>query len=248
MRRGLRIALMILGIVLVCSTTSFVAWAEAPLGPMPEALDALRSDATVSVATAPWLVFTPRSRPPTTGLIFYPGARVDPRAYAPPARAIAAEGYLVVIVPMPLNLALFAPDRAEKVAQAFPAIRRWAIGGHSLGGAMACSFVHDTPGWMRGLALWAAYPQPSDTLAAQGLAVVQIDGTHDGVINRTRLAASKDYLPPDTRQVNIPGGNHGQFGWYGDQPGDNPAAISRVEQQRQVVEATLALLHEADRR
>jgi len=40
----------------------------------------------------------------------------------------------------------------------------------------------------------------------------------------------------------IVGGNHAQFGWYGPQPGDNPAEISREAQQQQVVESTIEML------
>ena len=75
-------------------------------------------------------------------MIFYPGGRVDPRSYAPAARAIAAQGYLAVITPMPLNLAVFTPGRAAQVIAAYPEIHTWAIGGHSLGGAMAANFSH----------------------------------------------------------------------------------------------------------
>ena len=66
---------------------AFTAWAYTPLGPMPEAIAALQSDAAVQVATSPWLTFTPTAAPPTTGFIFYPGGRVDARSYAPHARA-----------------------------------------------------------------------------------------------------------------------------------------------------------------
>jgi len=59
---------------------------------------------------------------------------VDARAYAPSARGIAQEGYLVVIVPMPLDLAFFAPDGALEVMTAFPNVQHWAVGGHSLVG------------------------------------------------------------------------------------------------------------------
>jgi pimeloyl-ACP methyl ester carboxylesterase len=120
---------------------------------MPEALAALESDAGVLVETAPWLVFRPANQDPSIGLILYPGGRVDPRAYAPTARALAEEGYLVVIVPMPLNLAVLAPGRAAEVMAAFPGIKSWAIGGHSLGGAMAANFAHSNPGAVRGLGL-----------------------------------------------------------------------------------------------
>jgi len=50
-------------------------------------------------------------------------------------------------------------------------------------------------------------------------------------------------LLSDVRWVAIEGGNHGQFGWYGPQSGDNPTAISREAQQAQVVQATLEMLN-----
>lgn len=56
------------------------------------------------------------------------------------------------------------------------------------------------------------------------------------------IAASRPLLPADTRWVAIEGGNHAQFGWYGPQAGDAPATISRQEQQRQIVVATLEVL------
>jgi len=78
------------------------------------------------------------------------GARVDARAYSPAGQAIAAEGYQVVIVPMPLNLAGFAINRASKVITAFPHIVHWVIGGHSHGGAMAASFAYNNPATVKG--------------------------------------------------------------------------------------------------
>jgi len=49
-------------------------------------------------------------------------------------------------------------------------------------------------------------------------------------------------LPKDAIRVEIAGGNHAQFGWYGSQPGDNEAIISRELQQEQIVNATVQLL------
>ena len=49
-------------------------------------------------------------------------------------------------------------------------------------------------------------------------------------------------LPSDTIRVEIAGGNHAQFGWYGNQPGDNEATIRREIQQEQIVNATIQLL------
>jgi hypothetical protein len=212
---------------------------------MPEALQALETSAQtdgVVVTTRDWLVFRPTDHEPTTGLVFYPGGRVDPRSYAPAARAIAAEGPLVVIVPLPLNLAVFAPERAESVIEAFPDVAHWAIGGHSLGGAMAARFVYQHPTSVEGLVLWAAYPAANNNLAGRQLAVVSIYGTVDGLATVEKINASRPLLPSDTRWVAIEGGNHAQFGWYGSQRGDNAATIFIGVQQQQVVAATAQLL------
>ncbi|HEY0603702.1 MAG TPA: alpha/beta hydrolase [Herpetosiphonaceae bacterium] len=225
----------------------FVGWALLGPQPMPEAIAALQSDPQVAVQQSSWIVFQPAATTPTTALIIYPGGRVDERAYAPAAHALAAEGYLVVLVPMPLNFAVFAPDRASEVIAAFPAIRHWAIGGHSLGGAMAAQFAHAHPQQIGGLVLWASYPPDSASLAERPLRVASIFGTRDGVATSENIEASRPLLPQDTSWVAIEGGNHAQFGWYGAQSGDLQATISREEQQAQTVAATLAILEQIDR-
>jgi hypothetical protein len=229
-------------VILALAVGGFVIWGSTPLPAMPEALATLQSDAQVKVESGAWYVFRPTDSEPATGFIFYPGGRVDPRAYAPAARAIAAQGYLVVITPMPLNLAIFGIEKASDVIQAFPAIKRWAIGGHSLGGSMAASYVNRHPQAIQGLVLWASYPADSDSLAGRSLMVVSIYGTRDGQLDK--LEKSGALLPSNTTWVKIDGGNHAQFGWYGVQPGDGQATISRAAQQSQIVAATAQLLKE----
>jgi hypothetical protein len=217
-------------------------WSLQQHRPMPEALAALASDTETGVEAGRWLLFRPLGRAPRTGLILYPGGFVDPRAYAPPARAIAAEGYLVTIVPMPLNLAILGSNQAADVTSAFPEIEHWAVGGHSLGGAMAARYAYRFSSTVEGLVLWAAYPAAGDDLSAREMAVASIYGTLDGLATPTKIDASRTLLPPDTRWKAIEGGNHAQFGWYGSQSGDHPATISRISQQAQIVRATVDLL------
>lgn len=242
MRKWTRIFLAVIGLILVLFGTGFVVWGETSAQPMPEALAALTSDAQVTVTSGQWLVFTPAASKPTTGFIIYPGGRVDDRAYAPAAHQIAAQGYLVIIVPMPLNLAVFGINSAQDVQAAYPQVRHWAIGGHSLGGSMAASFARAHPEAVQGLALWAAYPAASDDLSHSGLHVVSIYGSQDGLATGDKIDASRPLLPAGTTWVQITGGDHAQFGWYGDQAGDNPASISRSDQQAQIITATLGLL------
>jgi hypothetical protein len=220
----------------------FIIWAETPLGPMPEALAAMQSDDTVTFEQNQWYVYTPVDAPADTGLIIYPGGRVDPRSYAPLARDIARRGYKTIIVPMPLNLAVFSPGSAADVIAAYPEIKHWAIAGHSLGGAMGAKFAYDNPGRLEGMALWASYPASNNDLSTHDLAVSSIYGTLDSVADPEKIAYSKALLPPDTVWVPIEGGNHAQFGYYGPQPGDTPATISREQQQAQAVDASVALL------
>jgi hypothetical protein len=228
-------------VTVLLALAGFTIWAYTPLGPMPEALAAMSSDDQVQVETSPWLTFRPTGSQPDTGLILYPGGRVDYRSYAPLAREIARQGYTVVIVPMPFNLAVFGAGRASDVIAAHPEIQHWAIGGHSLGGAMAANYVYGQPDAVSGLALMAAYPANNNRLSGSDLDVVSIYGTRDGV-SAEEFKATQALLPADVRWAPIEGGNHAQFGWYGLQPGDGSATISRQEQQAQTVAAVAALL------
>jgi hypothetical protein len=218
----------------------FVIWAETPNPPMAEAIAALQSDTEVTVSTSPFITFTPAGSTPATGFIFYPGGRVDERSYAPAAREIAKAGYLVVITPMPLNLAVFAISKGREAVAAYPAITKWAIGGHSLGGSMAAELVSQDPALFDGLIFWASYP--AGNLSSLAVKVLSISASNDGLSTPGKILASHANLPSGATYVEIAGGNHGQFGWYGDQPGDNPATISRVTQQGIIVASTSAFL------
>ncbi len=230
--------IMVVIVVISVIISGFLVWALTPLGPMDEALEALESDEDVSVETDEWLVFEPAREEPKTGLIIYPGGRVDPRSYAPAAREIAREGFLVVIAPMRLNLAVFSPNEAENIIDNFGDIDRWFIGGHSLGGVMAARYAYDDG--VDGLILWASYP--ADDLSGKGIPTLSIYASNDGLTTLDDIEEGKEKLPPDTRYVEIEGGNHAQFGWYGDQRSDNEASISREEQQDIIVNETVKFL------
>ena len=219
---------------------------------LPDATEAMATDALVQVDASRWLVFRPLPRPPgstrlgppgtPTGFIFYPGGGVDPVAYAPLARAIAGAGHPVISVPVTLRLAFFDVDAATPVFATFPAIRRWAIGGHSLGGVAASWYARANPDRVSGLILWAAYTDADHSLATATLPVLSISGTRDGNVTPAKIVAARLLLPVPTRYVAIEGGNHNQFGSYRFQANDGTPTISRTEQQRQVVDATVAFL------
>ena len=227
--------------IVAIAIMGFVIWASSALGPEPEVLAALRSDDHVTVSINEYIVFQPASRKTSTALVFYPGARVDYRSYAAPLRRIAAEGYLVILLSVRLNLAFFDINAADGPIASFPDIRHWVVGGHSLGGVAASSYAGRRDG-LDGVVLWASYPG-DDALKNKNLKILSIYGTRD-MGGADSLEASRSNLPSTTMFVVIDGGNHGQFGDYGFQPGDNEATISRAEQQKQIVAATVKFLKE----
>ena len=229
---------------------------DASYPPMPEALTALESDSAVTVSEViveEWedeysnyyYVFEPKNVDPTVGFIFYPGGLVDPRSYAPPVRAIAAEGYLTVIVKMPNDLAVLGVKRANEIMSEYPGIEKWIIGGHSLGGSMACAYAEEFTEEVEGVILWASWPSEAFRLDSTELKAISIYGTNDG--HPDTIEAGAEHLPADAEFVKIKGGNHTQFGWYDTCPdpvqeGDNPADITREKQQAIIISKTLEFL------
>jgi hypothetical protein len=240
LRRIFTTILVIIGLAVM----GFVAWANTPARPTAEAFAALKSTDQVKVSqdTRGRLLFEPIGTRSGIGLVFYPGARVDPRAYAPLALGIATQGTVVVIEPMLLNLAVLSPERAQVIIDSYQGIRAWTIGGHSLGGAMAAHFVRLHTGEIKGLILLAAYPSAADDLSTSSLPVLSVSASRDGLATPAKIAAARPFLPPTTVYRSIEGGNHAQFGSYGTQMGDHTATIGAAEQRRLVIQATTDFL------
>lgn len=176
---------------------------------------------------------------PTTALVFVPGARVDPRAYAPLLRPLAEANYLVIVLKDPFGFAISDRNHAQTAIDLHPEIKNWAIAGHSLGGTVAAWFADDHPE-IKGLALWASYP--ADTLARTDLKVVSISASEDGLATPADIEASKPKLPGDTQYVVLPGAVHSFFGDYGVQSGDGQPTADRVGSQAEITKATQALV------
>lgn len=236
MRRTLEIVVIALGGAVVLATLGFYGWTRVARYP---AFDDAASLAAEAQTADGWVVLEPEGKP-TVGLVFYPGGLVDPAAYAPLMKRLSNGGVLAVIVPMPLDLAVFGIGRADEVVAAYPDVELWAIGGHSLGGAMACEYVSSHPEVFDGLVLLASYPAESTDLSALDVPTALIYGTEDGVSGDV-FEASVARLPAETVLVEIFGGNHAQFGDYGPQKGDGSASVSREQQQRLTAESILDL-------
>ena len=162
------------------------------------------------------------------GFIFYPGGKVEHTAYIPLMRSLASRGILCILVKMPFNLAVFDIDAAEELHDMYPSVKDWYIGGHSLGGAMAASYVADNSDDYKGLVLLGAYSTAD--LSQNDLRVLSVYGSEDAVMNREKYAENKSNLPKDFSEKIINGGCHAYFGMYGAQDGDGIPKISNKEQ------------------
>lgn len=175
-----------------------------------------------------------------TGIIFYPGGKVDERAYLPLLKKYAENGITCILVKMPFHLAVFNMNGADGIQKQYPRITKWYLAGHSLGGAMAAVYIARHVSEYQGLILLGAYS--TKDLSDTDLTVVWIDGDQDGVINQKQVLKNQDHYPENTYVFMIAGGNHAQFGSYGVQKGDGQASISAKEQWQETVDDTLAVI------
>ncbi len=171
----------------------------------------------------------------TTGFIFYPGGKVEYTAYIPLMHELSKRGIMCVLVEMPFNLAVFDVNAADGIQKKYPQVENWYIGGHSLGGAMAASYLSEHVSAFEGLVLLAAYS--SEDLSDADIDVLSMYGSRDKVMNRKKYKENKSNLPDDFAEVVIDGGNHAYFGMYGEQDGDGKASISNEEQIKLAADA-----------
>lgn len=173
-----------------------------------------------------------------SALIFYPGAKVEPQAYAPLMKDLADRGVDCFLVDMPANMAILGVDRADEIMDGY-SYDSWYIAGHSLGGNAAASYCAGAPGKTDGLILLASY---SSNKLADDLDVLSVYGSEDGVLSMDIYNADKENLPAGADEVVISGGNHSQFGNYGEQRGDLKASISSAQQRSLTVDAIIGLI------
>lgn len=169
-------------------------------------------------------------------MIFYPGAKVDEKAYAPILYKIASLGIDCHLTKMPFHMAIFDTNKANSVIKNYD-YKNYYLSGHSMGGAMAASYVSKTNFDIKGLVFFAAY-SAVDLKEKENLKVLSLYGSNDGVIQMDKVEKGRKYMPKSYMEVTIDGGNHAQFGSYGKQQRDKDATIS-PEEQINVAVATL---------
>ncbi|MDR6971766.1 alpha/beta hydrolase [Leifsonia shinshuensis] len=223
--------------VVALVVVGFLAWASTPMmGDRAAALEAWRNPAVSIHDAGDAVVMEPTGAASGTGLVFVPGALVDPYAYLSKLSGAVEETGLTVAITKPtLDLAFFDQRPLSTFTRHAPDVDHWYVGGHSLGGVRACQLADDPE--VEGLILFGSYC--ANDLSNSDLRVLSIGGGRDGLSTPAKIAAARHLLPADAELVEIAGMNHAQFGDYGHQPGDDEATISDAD-ARAALTAALA--------
>ncbi len=168
------------------------------------------------------------------GLIFYPGGKVEYTAYIPLMEELAKKDIMCVLLEMPLNLAVLDVNAAEGIKEMYPEIESWYIGGHSLGGSMAATYLADNVNDFEGIVLLGSYSTAD--LSKEKVKVLSVFGSEDKVMNKEKYEENKINLPVDFLEEIIDGGCHAYFGMYGEQDGDGTPTIENEEQIKKTAE------------
>lgn len=237
-RRGIRRAGIVALAAGVLAAVGFVIWAEHPMEAEAAPLAAVRADASITFRdTGAAVVLTPK-RPTGTGLVLFAGARVDAAAYAWKLSGLADAGVAVVIVRPTLDFAIVETRPLADFEALDPQVRRWLVGGHSLGGVRACEYAEDAG--VGGLVLLGSYC--ANDLSGTDLPVLSIGGANDGLSTPAKIRAARHLLPASAELVEIPGSVHAQFGDYGVQPGDGTPTTTDGAVRTAITEDVLAFL------
>lgn len=233
-KRTKNIILIILGMLTIFIGGAFLYLADS-YAPTSEALAAMSNTETVEVVPEKdYWAFLPQEETRKDGLIFYQGGKVEAEAYAPLMQALAEKGIPSYLVEMPVNLAVFDINAADTVISEESSVENWYLAGHSLGGAMASSYSEKNADQLAGLILLASYSAVD--LTETDLPTLMIYGTADEVMNRETYEENRSFVP-NMEEFILEGGNHAQFGRYGEQSGDGTATMSATEQLKRTVEA-----------
>jgi len=244
MKKWIKYFLIGLVVLLVLVVTGFYIWSQQTYEPSEE-LNSLVDIELISEKEDGTISFEPENAN-GKGIILYPGALVEPKAYGYYAQELAKEGYVVVVPAVRLNFAIFDANRADTTIKNYPEIDTWVVGGHSLGGVAAASYAHDHMDTIGGVIFLASYPSNGADFSDSTIPMLSLYGDQDGLTSLEDIEDTKHLLSDSAHTHGIQGGNHAQFGLYGEQPGDQPADILAKEQQDEMIEVTIQWLNEVE--
>lgn len=171
---------------------------------------------------------------PKNNIIFIPGGKVEAEAYEYLAYNLALDGNNVTIYKPYLHLAIVFPNSASRFIE--EDMNNILIG-HSLGGVVSAMLAEKNEE-IEQVILLGSYASVDLT----DKEVLLISAELDTVMVREEYVAAYTYYDAYS-EYEIAGGNHAQFGWYGEQDGDSEASISTLEQQNIIIQKIIEFIN-----
>ncbi|MBR6253033.1 MAG: hypothetical protein IKR04_04250 [Clostridia bacterium] len=231
MKKVLIISLILIIIIIIFAIPLYILLADR-YDAEDIANDYMKSTDAVKISEENEYFFFDGSRE-DVALIFYPGAKVEEKAYARLMNLIAQNGIDCYLVKLPFRLALFNANGADDIIKKNN-YKQVYVGGHSLGGVIAGNYAYENMDKVDGLVL---VESRADVKLDDDLKVLSIVTSNDGVLDWKAYENAKNYLPADYTEIIIEGGNHSGIANYGEQKGDGQATITKEEQQNKTAEA-----------
>ncbi|PFE16895.1 alpha/beta hydrolase [Bacillus cereus] len=226
MKKWMKIVLYsLLGILLMGSITFFV-WSQFTYKPTKEALSLVDDKKDEDN-----IVFGEKET--KIGVIFYQGAKVEVEAYSYLGEALAKDGHFVVMPKLPLNLAILGINEVDSVIEKYPEVQKWYVAGHSMGGAMISKYAFQHEEKVEGIIFLGSYS--AEDFSTKSIPMLSIYGEVDALATVEKIENSKKFMSKNTTMHMIKGGNHANFGMYGEQKGDNASLITAKAQRDETV-------------
>ncbi|MBO9130774.1 alpha/beta hydrolase [Bacillus sp. 165] len=235
MKNILKYIMISIIVLLLLSVGGFYIWSQQTYSPSKEMYSLVGNVNTDNKHH--WAIFEPQENK-ETGIILYPGAKVEPEAYSYFAKGLANDGYTVIIPHVKFNFAIFDVNKAEQVMKSYPSIKKWYVGGHSLGGVAAASYAYKNLNKIEGIIFLGSYPSNSNDFSNLNVPMLSLYAERDGLSTISKIKETKHLLSQDATMYEVLGGNHAQFGMYGEQKGDKKATIKAKQQQDKIIEVT----------
>ena len=209
--------LLLLGVVV-----GFIVWSNQVMPADESFLSKVKQNQNVKVTeTDHSLILSSNDYHSKIGIVFLPGAKVDPHAYLYKLSGIVENTGVTVIITKPyFNLALLDLRPIGSFTNDVNDIDKWYIAGHSLGGVRACQYAADQSTHVTGLILFGSYCDTDVTVPTFNIIAANDKLTSEQDVNDHRA-----HLKGDVTTYEIGDASHASFGDYGKQKGDGDASI-----------------------
>lgn len=228
--RVVKIAVVVL---LAGAVIWFFVWSNQVMPADESYLNKVRQNQNVHVAeTSHSYILSSSDYHAKTGIVFIPGAKVDPRAYLYKLSGLVESTGMTVVLTKPyFNLALLDLRPIATFTGDVNDIDKWYIAGHSLGGVRACQYAADQSSHVTGLILFGSYCNNDVSVPT-----FSITATEDKLTSEQDVDDHRAHIKGSYSTYEVEDASHASFGDYGKQSGDGEASIDSEFMRLEITE------------